>query len=871
MIEKIKEKINNDNIELITKEESEIIANNNVLLELFKEKLKERDDINIMDKMSDSLNKKILFLSDFIEKFFTILLKMEYEETIDNIIEGKVNIENILQLGFEIDNNTEKILNNYKIKFIPEIISYLKDNKQYICDEYLINYIIDNNIYILANIIDSELIDTIPKLEQFVIDANIKDNPIYLLYFVNDNIVNKLTLENKRYKIGGYVLKKFVNEKPEYKEKIDNSLKLYLNNANEEQLDPNNFCFNYVVNDYDLTELLLSNLVRLKSNLINDINYKLTFNYKCHPYFDKLLLDSTNPLQIDFNSYLHFFSNKVNNDNINLYLNSLNNKNEISIQNIFMFIDEINSFDNKKKQKIFKNIVNNGNFNKIELYYLLKNYKKYNFNDNIWIDYFKNQKNIPIDILEELQRRNKDFSATESIENIINNSDDEYYIDDYSLFKHMNKDSKEKLYNKLIDRLNNNKQVSFYYFIDFIIHNIQVDLNILNNPNIIFNLDKDIISNIITYITQQPNNQEFTNILINKFNCYENDIPIEFYEFGCLNNNYFKPTLLKFIQNKKVNIEKLINEKIYLNKDVLITILNINTKYIKDIITNIIHSENTDNITNDLFNIMLPHIINNYNIDENKFLKIINTYGFSAISLLENEQFIKLLNYNIEEIDKFIELFKVRKLDKNIIVSINDSLRQNIFAKDNQDILTIYTIIMEKIQNNIGDNEINYYINELLPFINDFDLKTNLINYYNSLDIDINLKEQYINNIDNNLINLFNTNKQLFLKELFISLKNNQNIYGPYLHIITNKYIFDKRNEFSKNNDIYTDTNVLVEYDQKSLQDALFNYLLKNDRETLKKILYEETYTDYWEDEIEVKNIIEYNNSINETINFIAN
>ena len=871
MIEKIKEKINNDNIELITKEESEIIANNNVLLELFKEKLKERDDINIMDKMSDSLNKKILFLSDFIEKFFTILLKMEYEETIDNIIEGKVNIENILQLGFEIDNNTEKILNNYKIKFIPEIISYLKDNKQYICDEYLINYIIDNNIYILANIIDSELIDTIPKLEQFVIDANIKDNPIYLLYFVNDNIVNKLTLENKIYKIGGYVLKKFVNEKPEYKEKIDNSLKLYLNNANEEQLDPNNFCFNYVVNDYDLTELLLSNLVRLKSNLINDINYKLTFNYKCHPYFDKLLLDSTNPLQIDFNSYLHFFSNKVNNDNINLYLNSLNNKNEISIQNIFMFIDEINSFDNKKKQKIFKNIVNNGNFNKIELYYLLKNYKKYNFNDNIWIDYFKNQKNIPIDILEELQRRNKDFSATESIENIINNSDDEYYIDDYSLFKHMNKDSKEKLYNKLIDRLNNNKQVSFYYFIDFIIHNIQVDLNILNNPNIIFNLDKDIISNIITYITQQPNNQEFTNILINKFNCYENDIPIEFYEFGCLNNNYFKPTLLKFIQNKKVNIEKLINEKIYLNKDVLITILNINTKYIKDIITNIIHSENTDNITNDLFNIMLPHIINNYNIDENKFLKIINTYGFSAISLLENEQFIKLLNYNIEEIDKFIELFKVRKLDKNIIVSINDSLRQNIFAKDNQDILTIYTIIMEKIQNNIGDNEINYYINELLPFINDFDLKTNLINYYNSLDIDINLKEQYINNIDNNLINLFNTNKQLFLKELFISLKNNQNIYGPYLHIITNKYIFDKRNEFSKNNDIYTDTNVLVEYDQKSLQDALFNYLLKNDRETLKKILYEETYTDYWEDEIEVKNIIEYNNSINETINFIAN
>ena len=236
---------------------------------------------------------------------------MEYEETIDKIIEGKINIDNILQNGFEIDNNTEKILNNYKIKFIPEIISYLKDNKQYICDEYLINYIIDNNIYILANIIDSELIDTIPKLEQFVIDANIKDNPIYLLYFVNDNIVNKLTLENKIYKIGGYVLKKFVNEKPEYKEKIDNSLKLYLNNANEEQLDPNNFCFNYVVNDYDLTQLLLSNLVRLKLNLINDINYKLTFNYKCHPYFDKLLLDPTNPLQIDFNSYLHFFSNKV--------------------------------------------------------------------------------------------------------------------------------------------------------------------------------------------------------------------------------------------------------------------------------------------------------------------------------------------------------------------------------------------------------------------------------------------------------------------------------------------------------------------------------------------------------------------------------
>lgn len=870
MLEEIKKKISDNNLDTITKPESEIIANNDELLELFKDKLKNYSNLGIIQNMSFVMIKKIYYLSEFLEKFLEYGLKDNDYYVIQSIVCGEITINNILQIGFDIDNNTEAILNNFKIKLIPDIINYYKNNTSYshIQDEVIIDYIINNKIYKLANVIYDDSIDNNPKLEQFIIEANTNDDPLHNLCFVNLNIVDKLISVNKIYKVLGGVLTDFIDEYPEYKDKVDNSLKIFLKSANEEQLSE--FFYDYIHNNEELSNLLLKRLTQIKSNLINtEFHYFFHFNFSS--YFNELLLDPTNPLGIDFNNYMHFFSNKVNESNIQLYLNSLNNQNEITLQNVSIFLEEIYKFDEHMRRNIHKMLINNGNFNKIEFYECFNNTKFTKIDDEIWFDYFKNKNDVPINILEDLYSKNNNFNIEESINNVINNCDEDYYMYDVSLFIGMSNDSKLKLYNKIIERLNNNKQVNFYFFLEFIISGINIDYSYLSNSNIIFRLDNETLGSILNYISKRPNNQEFTDILINKIENINEEIPVILYNDEYLNNPYFKNTLLKFIIDKKVNIEDLINDKKYLNKDVLITILNVNTYYIKDIITNIIHSENTEDITDELFNIMLEPIINTYNINKDKFMKLIDIFGIKTISLLENKQFINLLTFNDEIIDKFIEIFKVRELDKNLIVTINDSLRQNIFAKDNQDILTIYTTIVEKIQNGISDEEINNYINILLPHLKNFDLKQNLINYYNSLDIDIKLKEQYIDNIDNNLIDLFNTNKQLFFTELFRLIQINQNIYGTYLHLITNKYIYDKRNEFAKNNDITKDTKIEFIYDRKQLSDALFNYLLKNNIGVLKDILFpNDDFSDTW-DFLSTSQIEEKIDLFNKIIEYLTN
>lgn len=869
MIERIKNIINNGNLEDITLEECDIIANDNVLLELFKEKLKKHNNYEFIQNISDELSKKIVFLSEFLEKIFDSLMEINSNSLIDFIIDGSYQINYLSQMGFEIDDYTEQTLNNYKIKIIPNIIEMCKNNDFFIKDKFLNNYIIKNNIYILANNIDSSTLDEIPpEFDQFIIEANTNYNPIKLISYVNENIINKLIDNNKVYKISKYALCEFIEQYPEYKESIDKSLALFLKSATEEELNPHNYCLMYITDNKTLRNSLLTRLTQINSNLINTDYYRFRFHLGINDYFDKLLFDPNNPLRIDFNTYMYYFENKVDDKNIDLLIDSIQIKNELYLQYIDEFFSKLTFLHDNKIQYIFKLFINKANFDKISFYRFFSRYHK--IDDKIWIEYFKRQDNVPIDIFEKLKQGNNDFDIEEAINHVLNNCDEDYYIYDFSLFKDINNNSKRMLYNKIIERLKSNKQVNFYYFLTFINSNIDIDYNYLNSPNILFRLDSDTINEIILFIYRKNTDSKFSSILINKLkNCNE-EIPIDLFQFDIIDNQLFKPILLEFIANKKVNISNLINSKLYLNKDILINILNVNQCYIKEIIINIIHNENTEDITPLLFDIMLPSILNIYNINKDKFLKLKNVYGIKTISLLENQQFINMLNYSNEELDKFTLLFKVRKFDKNLIVAINDSLRQNIFAKEHQDILTIYTTIMESIQTGINDDKLTHYIEELIPHTSNLNLKDSLIKYYNSLDIDNNLKQQYINNIDDKLIDLYNNDKKLFFVELFKLLKENQNIYGTYLHIITNKYIFDKRNEFSKNNDIFKDTDVKYEYDKKSLIDNFFNYLLKNNISLLREILIDyDTYNDYWEEDFKIDE--ENQQIINKTIDYLLN
>lgn len=132
----------------------------------------------------------------------------DYIQTMREVIYGSYDIEVILQGGFEIDDKTESVLNEYKKNLIPKIIEFKKGN--IISDSFLINYIIDNNVYILANSIYIEELN--PKIEKFLIDANTKDNPHGLLYSINNNIIDELIKNNKLYKVDGDTLLEFIND-----------------------------------------------------------------------------------------------------------------------------------------------------------------------------------------------------------------------------------------------------------------------------------------------------------------------------------------------------------------------------------------------------------------------------------------------------------------------------------------------------------------------------------------------------------------------------------------------------------------------------------------------------------------------------------
>lgn len=230
---------------------------------------------------------------------------------------------------------------------------------------------------------------------------------------------------------------------------------------------------------------------------------------------------------------------------------------------------------------------------------------------------------------------------------------------------------------------------------------------------------------------------------------------------------------------------------------------------------------------------MLPYIIEVFSLNEDNFKILFSFYGKKTLLLLQNDKFLNVVSRDKEDIIKFIDLMKIRAIDQNIISAINDSLRQNIFAIEHKDIIEIYSKIMKKIQNGLSYNDKLNIDKDLLPSIMDLNLEKELTNYINSQNITIKEKQQQINDLDKDLLYLFNQNKVLFLHALFKLLKINQYKYTMYLHVITNKYIIDKRNECAKESDIFKDTNIRYRLDNKSLYDNLFNYLLKNDFKSL--------------------------------------
>ncbi len=265
----------------------------------------------------------------------------------------------------------------------------------------------------------------------------------------------------------------------------------------------------------------------------------------------------------------------------------------------------------------------------------------------------------------------------------------------------------------------------------------------------------------------------------------------------------------------------------YFNPTLLTAILENDFDKINDLVTYLIHSFN--NPSKEAMDVLIPYICKYRNYDVDNFKYLYGIYGNTIIPLLENENFQYLCNQDRKAIERVVKLLEPRTLDKMMIEGINNSIRQNIFSSKNPKIINVFTTLVTLIQNDELVGEVRqHYLNELHSAVPD------------------GIENDILKTGDERLLQLYNTDKLLFLDYLFDCIKKNQNIYGNILKDVTNNYISIKRNDFAAQDDIFTDTNIKFVYDEKSLYDNLFKDLLAfNIRGLLKYLDLDRKFLNY--------------------------
>ena len=225
---------------------------------------------------------------------------------------------------------------------------------------------------------------------------------------------------------------------------------------------------------------------------------------------------------------------------------------------------------------------------------------------------------------------------------------------------------------------------------------------------------------------------------------------------------------------------------------------------------------------------------NNLNFDKETIYKLLKIKKENPIFIMN----IPIINYlstkKEEEIDKFIDLIKVRKISLSDIKNINESLQQALYRQENPKEVKIFNNIKSIAENkDISIQEKKDYITK---WVNMF-LHVDCIPNY--LIKDLREKNTELN---------FPKKKELFLTLILEQIVIN-NIYQPYLdilHEITNNYVAKKANDFSNKNNIDSLENIEFNYDiesnRREVTRKIFNYLNKNNKNLLLKIVKENGY-----------------------------
>ena len=509
------------------------------------------------------------------------------------------------------------------------------------------------------------------------------------------------------------------------------------------------------------------------------------------PYLVEFIKDCKNKhLPIDF---MILYSNNQNNDLLD-YDNITFSNNQETYQALY------NLLCNSKPNMVYKNIID----------YWINNFIDYNFFDI-------NDKTNRNDLLNELLSR---AEYTERILNIITTKKTSNGVIltnsllNMLIIKQNSPEITQKVFDIIINLIENN-------LIDKFVpdSNLEYYLSNIKHPIFIKYVIDTCISNIfgnVAYIEIFLKYPEYRQVTLDTL--YKN---LQL----ATNNNILKlakedKDIKEYI---KYYLENVDNSSLVFNQEFLdIELLQSYLKghSIDSIITYIVHNPVLELINDDAYSIIKTELLNKhpeYNKDVYDLLE--KNYGLEILTLLETENLKNILQKDINYVTKLIEVFKDRKLDESIITSVNDSLRQNYFSIENEDIINFYTNTLVMIQRGITEDEIKEIINTIVKYIP------------NDLEKDIMLTGNEL------LLNTYKRDYSEFMRMLIQELGNNQNIYAPLFNKITNYFIIQKRNEYRSTQDIYKDTNLKYNLETKSLYNAIFNYMVKNNLNVLIKIL----------------------------------
>ena len=195
-----------------------------------------------------------------------------------------------------------------------------------------------------------------------------------------------------------------------------------------------------------------------------------------------------------------------------------------------------------------------------------------------------------------------------------------------------------------------------------------------------------------------------------------------------------------------------------------------------------------------------------------------------------------LKKQNPIDLDKLLELLKVRKLSNKDIKNINESFQQKIYRQKNKEVIEIFNDIKriaEREDISIGEKE--KYVKKYTIAL----LETNCI------------PEIFENELANKNKSIsYITMKKLLLEEILtkVIVDNNYKPYLDILHEITQKYISQKGNEYLTNHDIYSIPDIIITYDieenKREIKRKIFNYLNIKNPKRLHTILKEVGYKD---------------------------